>query len=314
MASFNKSTMYNTNTTTNCAACGKEGGNHNMCNKCKMVKYCNAACKKKHRTKHKKQCEKRVAELHDEALFKEHPPREDCPICFLPLPLNPGETTFEPCCAKIICNGCLYAMIEEARGRGEEIALCAFCRTLSATSGEEVKQIKRLVEAGNAYAFYNFAGWYARGIMGMQQDLTKARELWLRAGELGCHEGYYNLGVAYKNGRGVEVDKKRAINFYELAAINGNVQARHNLGSVESKAGNHYRAMKHFLLAARAGDKKSLDQVKKGFMHSFVTKEDYADTLRAHQKIHDEMKSDMRDKARVIDRADEVPSAGQYER
>ena len=31
-----------------CANCGKEGAN-NICNKCKMVKYCNAACKKKHR-------------------------------------------------------------------------------------------------------------------------------------------------------------------------------------------------------------------------------------------------------------------------
>ena len=41
----------------------------NTCNKCKMVKYCNAACKKKHRTKHKKKCERRVAELHDEQLY-----------------------------------------------------------------------------------------------------------------------------------------------------------------------------------------------------------------------------------------------------
>jgi len=37
-----------------CAACGKEGNSDNMnvCNKCHMVKYCNAACKKKHRSKH----------------------------------------------------------------------------------------------------------------------------------------------------------------------------------------------------------------------------------------------------------------------
>ena len=73
--------------TTNCAACGKEGPT-NTCNKCNTVKYCNAACKKKHRSKHKEACDKRVAELHDEALFKEHPPREECPICFLPLPLD----------------------------------------------------------------------------------------------------------------------------------------------------------------------------------------------------------------------------------
>ena len=177
MASFNKSTMYNTNTTTNCAACGKEGGNHNMCNKCKMVKYCNAACKKKHRTKHKKQCEKRVAELHDEALFKEHPPREDCPICFLPLPMDTPQTQFKSCCGKLICVGCIFAMAEEGRGRGK-IGLCAFCRKPNPSSQEErIKQIQKLMNADNANAFYDLAGYYANGEMGMPQDMTKANEL-----------------------------------------------------------------------------------------------------------------------------------------
>ena len=87
-----------------------------MYNKCNTVKYCNAACKKKHRKKHKKQCETRVAELQDEELFKEHPPREECPICFLPLPLGENQTIFKSCCGKVICNGCIYAMDEEALG------------------------------------------------------------------------------------------------------------------------------------------------------------------------------------------------------
>jgi len=71
-----------------CANCGKEGNSDDMntCNKCKMVKYCNAACKKKHRSKHKKKCKRRVAELHDEQLFKDHPPNEECPLCFLSRP------------------------------------------------------------------------------------------------------------------------------------------------------------------------------------------------------------------------------------
>ena len=73
-----------------CANCGKEGSDLNVCNKCKAAKYCNAACKKKHRTKHKKKCERRAAEiqaeLHEEQLFKQPPLKEDCPICMLPLP------------------------------------------------------------------------------------------------------------------------------------------------------------------------------------------------------------------------------------
>ena len=46
-----------------CANCGKDGSDvTNSCNKCKSVKYCNAACKKRHRHKHKKECERRVAD------------------------------------------------------------------------------------------------------------------------------------------------------------------------------------------------------------------------------------------------------------
>ena len=99
------------NDISTCAACGKKGNNDDMntCNKCKMVKYCNAACKKKHRTKHKKACMRRVAELHDLALFNEVEP-EECPICLLPLPIDNCQSAFNSCCGKVICNGCIYAM------------------------------------------------------------------------------------------------------------------------------------------------------------------------------------------------------------
>ena len=52
----NMSTADKDNDVSVCANCGKEGSSDNMniCNKCKKAKYCNAACKKKHRHKHKK--------------------------------------------------------------------------------------------------------------------------------------------------------------------------------------------------------------------------------------------------------------------
>ena len=93
------------------------------------------------------------------------------------------------------------------------------------------------------------------------------------------------------------MDKKKAKYYYELAAMNGHVKARHNLGIVEGTAGNYRRAMKHFILAAKAGFKKSLDCVKQGYMKGDVTKDEYANTLRAYQQQHDEMKSDDRDRA-----------------
>ena len=55
--------------------------------------------------------------------------------------------------------------------------------------------------------------------------------------------------------------------------MDGDVKARHNLGCMEGSAGNEHRAMKHFLLAARAGYKQSLECVKLGFLKGLVTKE-----------------------------------------
>ena len=73
-----------------CANCGVDEGEGECislkaCKSCMLVKYCNPTCQLNHWPKHKKLCKQRAAELHDEALFKEPPPKEDCPIC-LPMP------------------------------------------------------------------------------------------------------------------------------------------------------------------------------------------------------------------------------------
>ena len=280
-----------------CAACGKERGDNNMntCNKCDLAVYCNAACKKKHRPKHKKKCEKRAAELYDEKLFRENPPREECPICMLPLPLSISESSFESCCGKLICGGCIYSMAETG---GKNMMLCPFCKTPNEISGdEEVKRLTKLMEMGNADAFGQLGLYYHRGSCGLRQDMAKANELWLKAGQLGCAQAYHNLGYTYEDGIGVEVDKKKAKHYYELAAMKGSIPARHNLGCLEGQAGNHQRAFKHNMLSARAGCNKSLNTVKGGYMDGIVTKDEYANTLREYQKSQDEMKSEARDKA-----------------
>jgi len=209
-----------------CAACGKEGNSSDMntCNKCKSVKYCNAACKKKHRSKHKKACEKRVAELYDEQLFKQVE-QEECPICMLPLPFDSSQVSFQTCCGKRLCHGCIYAM--EMSKRND---LCAFCRTpLGASDEEQIKRVKRLMDKGNGGAFHLLAGLYARGMLGLPRDHRKAIELLLKAGELGFAKGYYGLGNSYYNGDGVVRDVEKAKYYFELAAMNGHIKARHNL-------------------------------------------------------------------------------------
>ena len=83
--------MNNCNDNTNaqcCAECGEEGGAVSLktCKSCMLVKYCNADCQKNHWSTHKAECKRRAVELHDMALFKDPPPKEDCSICFLPMP------------------------------------------------------------------------------------------------------------------------------------------------------------------------------------------------------------------------------------
>ena len=176
--------------------------------------------------------------------------------------------------------------------------LCPFCKTPPPRSNEEeLERTKKLMKTGNANAFDMLAGCYEDGSMGLPQDNVKANELWLKAGVLGCADAYHNLGVHYDNGIGVAIDEKKAKHYYELAAMNGHIMARHNLGVDEYKSGNHQRAYKHCLISASAGDKRSLDAVKDGYMAGHVTKEEYANALREYQKIHEEMKSDARDNA-----------------
>jgi len=266
------------------------------CTACKLVKYCSRDCQIAHRPQHKKACKKRAAELYDEQLFKMPPPPEDCPICMLPPPIynNNTSTTFHSCCGKLICDGCVVSMIYREGVR----KLCAFCRTPSPNSGEEeVKRTEMLVDKGNAEAYCTLAGFYCEGIYGLPQDYAKCNELLLKAGELGCAGGYFNLGTSYQLGLGLEIDKKKAKHYWELAAMKGHVHERSKVGAIEGASGNHHRAMKHFIISASSGDSDSLNTLKVGYKSGLVTKDEYANTLREYQKSQDEMKSDMRDKA-----------------
>ena len=51
----------------------------------------------------------------------------ECPICCLPLPIDPGKSTLNLCCCKAICRGCNYANKNREIEEGLE-QRCPFCR------------------------------------------------------------------------------------------------------------------------------------------------------------------------------------------
>ena len=280
-----------------CANCGKEGSDvNNTCNKCTSVMYCNAACKKKHRQKHKKQCERRVAELHDEKLFKQPPQlEEDCPICFMRLPTLGSGRTYMSCCGKVICSGCIHAFQSRITRKKEEV--CPFCRISLPKLDEMIKRFEKRIDLNDARAIYSMGCCYAQGKYGLPRNRAKALELWHQAGELGSNESLNNIGIAYEFGRGVDVDMKKAVYYYELGAMGGHAFARTNLGLTEMKAGNMDRALKHYMIVVRDGSLESLENIKFCCFDGFATKDDYAKALCSYQAYLDEIKSDQRDEA-----------------
>ena len=95
-----------------CASCGTAAIDDVKLKKCacNLVKYCSVDCQKNHRPQHKKACKKRLAEMHDDRLFKQPDISHmgECSICCLPLSIDMRKCILAGCCCKIICNGCDY--------------------------------------------------------------------------------------------------------------------------------------------------------------------------------------------------------------
>ena len=314
--------MNNRNDATNncCAECGAdEGVSLKACKSCMQAKYCNAVCQKNHWPMHKKDCKIRAAELRDEALFKDPPPKEECPICFLPMPANifacaslpPATRSSVPilnlakankevakldlyqyyqCCGKRICKGCVYSLCES-----DNDAKCPFCNSdrSSKTDEEMVGEVMKRVEVNDAGAICYLGGYYYYGTGGFPQDLAKAMELYSRAADLGCGKAHYNMAdVYYKGG-----DLKKAKFHIEAAAMTGDDVARTNIGIMESKSGNTERAVKHYTIAASAGNYTAMYNLLITLKEGGVSRESIDSTLIAYNNSCAEMRSEARDAA-----------------
>ena len=284
-------------TTNMCAFCGIAGIDNvklKDCSACHLVKYCGVNCQKEHRPKHKKACKKRAAELRDELLFKQ-PERScygDCPICCLPVPLDPSESIFTSCCSKSVCKGCSLAnQDQEAERRLEN--MCAFCRTALPKTEEEINErLMKRIEANDPVALCRMGtDRYHEG------DCRAAFEYWARAAALGNAMANFQLSCLYGNGECVEKDEKKYLHHTEQAAIGGHPNARHNLGCVEEENGRMDRAGKHYIIAAKLGFDDSLNCVKDMYKDGHLRKEDFAAALRGHKAAVDATMSPQREEA-----------------
>jgi len=305
-----------------CADCGDVAGGDvklKTCKSCLLVKYCNANCQRNHWPTHKQECKQRAAELRDEALFKDPPAKEDCPICFLPMPerllscmtLPPATISSVPiynyaeaneevakldtehyysCCGKSICGGCVCSCIKSGN-----IENCPFCKAQinNITDGERVEEFMKRVEVNDAGSIHQIGLYYYHGDLGLLQDRDKAMELWKHAAALGSSKAHFQLGAYYHAGG----DSKKSKFHYEAAAMAGNEDARCNLGAMEAQSGNMERAVKHWMIAASAGSYHAMHNLLGAFKGGVVSRALIDSTLTAYNNSCAEMRSEARDAA-----------------
>jgi hypothetical protein len=151
------------------------------------------------------------------ALFEDPPAKEECPICFLPMPvrlmccvsLPPATITSVPvfdfacahrdsvneateeyyeCCGKSICKGCVYSFIRS--GNNEK---CPYCKAerKGKTNEEKIEELMKRVDVNDANAIYLLGSYYSHGQLGLQRSPERKKELWTQAAKLGSSQAHF---------------------------------------------------------------------------------------------------------------------------
>ena len=97
------------------------------------------------------------------------------------------------------------------------------------------------------------------GIKAWQKgDVGTAVAIWRPLADRGDADARFNLGQAYRLGRGVPVDLALAQVLYEQAARQGHSDAQTSLGLLQFQNGNRTSALKWLKAAADAGEPRAL--------------------------------------------------------
>ncbi|EJK67653.1 hypothetical protein THAOC_11285, partial [Thalassiosira oceanica] len=220
-----------------------------------------------------------------------------CPLCCLPIALPMAmHSKFKACCMKRVCNGCQFASYQ--RGLEET---CPFCRAPTPDSEAAIfVLIQKRADAKDPAAMEFLAHAYYDGDYDLQPDIPRAIELWTKAANLGDLNAHFKLGVRYYKGDGVEQNVGRSVGHWQHAAIQGHPLSRHNLGSHEYDKENHELGVRHWMISAKMGYERSLNEIKEMFMKGHATKAQYANALRDYQNALEETKSPQREEAKAF--------------
>jgi len=238
----------------------------------------------------------------DPELWKPHPPTEICPLCLVPMPIEPDRSSYFSCCGKNMCFACKAETdraLATRNRRNNESKLppmdpsCAFCGMLAPkTDSEMITRYEERVDKGDVKAMVILGGYYRDGECGLARDDAKGLELYRRAADLGYPKALTVLGHCLDE----SYNEEKGWVCIEDAAKKGDVDARYELGMLEEKIQGHDLAMKHYRLAAAAGHKEAMKRVKQYASRRKLSKAELDETKKAHKEACDEMSSEDRER------------------
>ena len=228
----------------------------------------------------------------------ECPHQDECPICMISLPHIQSEYYYYSCCGKNICCGCLYSNVNavlERDGGDVETAVaktmvCPFCREEHDDSISEF--LMKQAQDGQHEAMYRMGLYSLEDENGLKMNEIEGMEWLQRAVEAGSGKAAATLGSIYLD---VE-DCQKAFGYFQKGAELGFVPCLELAGVALLPTGEIEEAMLNLRKAAVCGASSSIlfGYLRRGFSEGFITKEEYAYTLRENQKACNELNSEGR--------------------
>ena len=241
----------------------------------------------------------------DPDLWKPHPPKEECPVCLVPLPLKNAQSIYWSCCGKMICNACreehkrALNVTNKKRDKKKQPPLeftCPFCRSpLHKNDSELISRYEERIGKDDTRAMVQLGKMLRGDRADGKKDEAKAFELFHRAADLGSAEAVGQLGTWALNGCSDSIpDRTKTKEYFEKAAVRGDVLFRATLASLLAEEENYDLAIKHWHLAAAAGAVLSMKSLWQCFSKGKLSKPDLEKALRAHKAALDEINSEDR--------------------
>ena len=159
-----------------------------------------------------------------------------------------------------------------------------------ASASEDISELKKKAEMGDAEAQYRLGRWYNSRVtiscwpFTTKDNLQEAVKWWFKAAKQEHVRAQYDLGFSYALGLGVKEDPLEAAKWYHKAAENGFAPAQSALGTIYSMGDgvppDEAEAVKWWLKAAEQGEHTACFRLGKAYAVGAGVTQDREETIK----------------------------------